>query len=231
MEEIKLTEVEKRIYQVLLQSVKQKEKETVAQLAKRANVAPSSIVKLAKKMGYPGWNEMYYTLCSQATDSISLSFDNFAFLTDEDANEYIETLCQLLDDFRTSRMLVVSIGDSESAGTYLLKKLWHRGFIAMPLHRGQLEQHEPGLLFAINESGIVLLSQCVEAKQNDITLVSITSNHKSPLASNSHITVEIKNQKSQLERYNPNFFAARVIIFIELLFAKYDELHAKATKK
>lgn len=225
MEEIKLTEVEKRIYQVLLQSIKQKEKETVAQLAKIANVAPSSIIKLAKKLGYPGWSEMYYTLCSQAADSISLTFDNFDFLTDEDANIYIETLCKLMDDYKKARMLVVSIGDSESAGAYLLKKLWHRGFIAMPLHRGQLEYHEPGVLFAINESGIVLLSQCVEAKQKNFTLVSITSNHKSPLASNSHITVEIKNHKSKLERYNPNFFAARVIIFIELLFAKYDELH------
>ena len=231
MEEIKLTESEKRIYQVLLQCVKNRKKETVAQLAKRAEAAPSSIVKLAKKLGYPGWSEMYYTLCSQTSDSISLSFDNFNFLTDEDSKAYIETLCKLLDDFYTQRILVASVGDSECAGTYLLKKLWHRGFMAMPLHRGQMSQQESGVMFIINESGIALLSQCIEAKEHHFTVASITSNHCSPIASASHITVEIKNHKSQLERYNPNFFAARVLIFLELLFAKYDEIHKKHPRK
>ena len=68
MEQVKFTEVEQRVYNEVVKCVKQRTKGTVAQIAKEAQVAPSTIIKLAKKLGYPGWTEMYYSLCSQTTD-------------------------------------------------------------------------------------------------------------------------------------------------------------------
>lgn len=225
MNEVHFTQSEKSIYEEMLKCVRAQEKRLVAQIASNVKVAPSSVIKVCKKLGYPGWNEMFYTLSSTSTDAISLSFDNFDFLTDEDVNTYIKVLCEMLEKYHNHTILTVSIGDSECVGAYLLKKLWHRGFLAMPYHRGQLDcaDNKPGIVFAINESGIVLLQPCLDAKEKDFAIVSITSNRQSPLACNSHMTIEIKNKKSEIVAYDPNFFAARVIIFIELLFAQYDE--------
>lgn len=88
----------------------------------------------------------------------------------------------------------------------------------------QTQCTKPGMLIAINESGVVLLEQCLKARKLDYNIVSITSNQNSPLACNSHLTIELKNKKSTFYNYNPNFFTAHVIIFIEILFARYDEL-------
>lgn len=235
MEQLKFTPTERTIYEVMLKAVRAQEKPTVATIAQSAGVVPSSVIKVAKKLGYPGWSEMYYTLSSTYTDEISLSFDNFDFLSDRDTDAYIETLCEMLIRYHDDCILVSSVGDGEFAGEYLIHKLWMRGFIAMPYYKRLLEvedaQSKTGVVFVINESGIVLLNSCVEAKEKDYNIVSITSNRNSPLASNSHVTIELKNHKSSLQEYAPNFFTARVIVFIELLFVTYDELMKERKRK
>lgn len=235
MEQLKFTPIERTIYEAMLHAVKAQEKPTVARIAQRAGVVPSSVIKVAKKLGYPGWSEMYYTLSSTYTDEITLSFDDFDFLSDRDTDDYIKTLCEMLMRYHQDCIFVSSIGDGEFAGEYLIHKLWERGFIAMPYYRRLLEvedaQSKTGVVFIINESGIVLLNSCVEAKAKEYNIVSITSNRKSPLASNSHVTIELKNHKSTLQDYAPNFFTARVIVFLELLFVTYDELMKQRNRK
>ena len=210
MDEMNFTETENRIYEEILKNVKQHKKKTVVQIAEKVDVAPSYVIKVAKKLGYSGLNEMWYSLSGIYTDSVSVSLDDF----------------DLMENYRNERIIVNSIGDSDYVGTYLLDKLWHRGFNAMPYKSQLLDQArclKPGMLIAINESGVVLLEQCLKARKHNYNIVSITSNRNSPLACNSHLTIELRNKKSNFYNYNPNFFTAYVLIFIEILFARYDE--------
>ena len=234
MSEMNFTTIENRIYEEILESVKHNEKETVAQIAKKVDVAPSHVIKVAKKLGYSGLNDMWYSLTSIYTDSVSVSLDNFNIMQDHQLDVHIEILCEMLINYRESKIIVNSIGDSDYVGTYLLDKLWDRGFNAMPYKSKIIDQTQyakPGMLIAINESGVVLLEQCLKARKLDYNIVSITSNQNSPLACNSHLTIELKNKKSTFYDYNPNFFTAYVIIFIEILFARYDELVQKHRAK
>lgn len=226
MKEMNFTNLEEKIYGEIIESVKEKKKPTVAQIAEKVNVVPSHIIKVAKKLGYSGLNEMWYNLSSTYTDSISLSLDDFHLMEEKQLDVHVQILCDMLVNYQNERIIVNSIGDSDYVGTYLLDKLWHRGFNAMP-YKSQLLKSEsylkPGMLIAINESGVVLLEQCLQARKHDYNIVSITSNRNSPLACNSHLTIELKNRKSTFREYDPNFFTAYVLMFIEILFARYDE--------
>ena len=226
MEERKFNEIESKIYEEIIKDIKQQKKETVAQIAEKVNVAPSYVIKVAKKLGYSGLNEMWYSLSGIYSDSISVSLNEFHLMEDGKLDDHIRTLCEMLMGHRDKRIIVNSIGDSDYVGTYLLDKLWYRGFNAVPYKAHLLDQKnniKPGILIAINESGIVLLEQCLKARKHDYNIVSITSNRNSPLAHNSHLTIELKNKKSNFHEYVPNFFSAYVLIFIEILFARYDE--------
>lgn len=230
MKQIKLTSSEKRIYEIMTDAISQKNKITVSELAKRSGVASSSVVKLAHKLGYPGWNEMFYTCCNNHADIISLSFQDFDFLNDEEMNGYIKIICELLKQNKEAKIAVCAIGDCEISSNYFQEKLWSRGFTVIPFEYiyqyNEDNSSLSGIVFLINESGIVLLEGCMIAKNKNFTVVSITSNCISPLATHSHLTIELKNQKSSIKEYSPNFFTARVLMFIELIFAIYDEIES-----
>lgn len=227
MKEIKFTPTEQRIYDEMRQAARHQEKTTVAVIAQRAGVVPSSVVKVSKKLGYTGWKDMYYSLSHRSTNSLSLSFTDFDFLADQEIFHYIGTLSDLLIRHRKDSILVDSIGDAEYAGSHFIVELWKRGIEVRPYNRElldvQLKDREAGILFIINESGVVLLHSCLRGREKGYRVVSVTGNSKSPLASNSDISVELENKKSTLEAYLPNFFTARVLMFIELLFVSYDE--------
>lgn len=227
MNEMKFTAIEQSIYEEILHSVNLRQKKTVAQIAKQVSVAPSHVIKVAQKLGYSGLNEMWYSLTSIYTDAVSVSLDDFKLMEDQQLSVHIQILCEMLMNYKDQRIVVHSIGDSDYVGFYLLDKLWHRGFHAMPYHKSQMmdqKDEKPGMLIAINESGVVLLEQCLKARKHEYNIVSITSNHKSPLACNSHLTIELKNKKSNFYCYRPNFFAAYVIMFIEIVFVRFDEM-------
>ena len=112
----------------------------MAQIAAKANVAPSYVVKLAKKLGYSGLNEMWYSLSGIYTDSISFSLDDFNLMEENMLDVHIQILCEMLINYRNERIIINSIGDSDYVGTYLLDKLWYRGFNAMPYKSQLLDQ-------------------------------------------------------------------------------------------
>lgn len=230
MEERKFSQIESKIYEEIVKDIKQQKKETVAQIAQKVNVAPSYVIKVAKKLGYSGLNEMWYSLLGIHSRAIDVSVNDFKMTENEQLDFQMDALCTMLSEHCEKRIIVNSIGDSDYVGIYLLEKLWNRGFHAVPYKSQLLEPGKdiaPGILIAINESGVVLLEQCLNASKHNYSIVSITSNRNSPLANHSHMTIELKNKKSDFFEYAPNFFPAYVLIFFEMLFAKYDEITEK----
>ncbi len=226
----KLTLKEERVLEVIYDSIKHHEKKSVTQVAAVAEVAPSFVIKVAKKLGYSGLTEMYYELLSTSTETISVNMNHLEMFQGSDLEIYLQPLCELLMNYRSDRIVVNSMGDAEYVENYLLNRLWERGFYAMPYRKDILEnpQHgKPGMMIAINERGVVLLSSSLLAKEKEYNIISITGNSLSPLALNSHLTIQIHGEKSQVGNYTPNFFVAHTIAFIEILFALYDELEKK----
>ncbi len=227
MNEIQLTETENLIYQELMESIRKKDKQKVSLIAKKVGVANSSISKVAKKLGYSGWNEMYYSLVNNHTDLIPLSFNDFKFIDISIMHEQLNLLCDLIIQNKQNGIVIQTIGDVQHLDEYLLENFWKRGFTAYKYRNElvkNLKEHErSGVSFFISESGIVFTDNCIYARENDFSVVSISANQNSPQAANAHISIEIKNNKSNLLQYEPNFFTTKVLIFLELLFVQIDE--------
>ena len=227
MKEIELNEIEKKIYDEMIESIRTKSKRKISEIAKKLDVPNSSVVKVTQKLGYSGWKEMYYSLSHANNDKIPMAFDNFNFIN-QNVSEELELLCQMIIKYKKECIVIQTIGDVGYLDYYLLTNFWNRGFqcymFSPELIQSLSEQNKAGIALFINESGIIFLENCVYMKNHDFNVISITSNQESPLSANSHISIEIKNHKSNLSAYEPNFFTARVMLFLELLFVKIDEM-------
>jgi len=228
MKEPKLTANDQRIIEEIRGVVERGEKPTCAQIAQRLQIAPSSVIKLAKKLGFTGWNDMFYSLNQQYSEEIPLSIDSMDFFGEGRVFEKIHHLLELLYQNGQRQILVSCVGDSEFLTDYLLDMLSQRNFRACRFSNPILRQIQegrllPGLCLFVNESGIALYEVGEKLMELGCTVVAVTSSSETPLASIASETVEIRNRKSSVDVYMPNFFAARTLIFLELLFAEMDE--------
>ena len=229
MKEPKLTATDDRILDEVRLVVTNNEKLTCAQLAQRLNIAPSTVIKVARKMGFSGWNDMFYSLSQQYSEELPLSIDNMVFFGDGRLFEKIRQLTEILLAHKDKNIMVASVGDSEFIADYLLDMLWERGFrpfrLSTPLrHEAEEGRVEPGICLYVNESGIALYEAAQKMADTGWKIAAITSSNDTPLAGISSVSVEIRNRKSAVDSYLPNFFAARVLIFLELLFAEMDTI-------
>ena len=229
MKEPKLTANDERILNEVRRMVGNGEKLTCAQLAQRLNIAPSTVIKTARKMGFSGWNDMYYSLSQQYSEELPLSIDNMDSFGEGRLFEKNHQLTVALLEFKEKTLMVASVGDSEFLEDYLLDMLWRRGFcpvrLSTPLRRAAEEgMMAPGLCLFVNESGIALFDAAGKLKEAGWKLAAVTSSSDTPLSGISEISVEIRNRKSSVNNYLPNFFAARVLIFLELLFVEIDAI-------
>lgn len=224
----KLTANDQRILDEVQRLVRQNEKLTCAQIAEQLQIAPSSIIKLAKKLGYSGWNDLYYSLGQMYNDAVPLSIDNMDFFGEGMLFEKIHRIIDLLLEYKDREIMISCVGDSEFLRGYLLDRLWQMDFRACRFSNQLLDhinetQMTPGLCVFVNESGIALYDVGATLEEMGWKVIAITSSSETPLAGIASYTVEIRNRKSPVETYLPNFFAARVMIFLELLFAEMNE--------
>lgn len=132
MREIKLTKNDEKIFEEIKRLVKLNQKHTCAQIAEQIGTAPSSIIKLAKKMGYSGWNEMYYSLSRIYSDAVPLSINNFDFLSEGKIFEKTRQLMELLQAYKDRKIVIGCVGDSEFLTNYLLDKLVGMALCVLP---------------------------------------------------------------------------------------------------
>ena len=193
---------------------------SISEVAHAAGCAISSVHYLAKKLGYNGWSQMSHELRHGQTHITRF---------EHEADIQLIEICKLLQAYKDKPLLIDAIGDGEVASSYLFYKLTCRGFIPVPFLMSALQSYctnkRQGIVFVINESGIVLADDCKMAKKAGFSLISFTRALTSPVALASDFPIDIKDNKSSYRTdYEPNFFAAKVIAFIEILFAQYDRL-------
>ena len=229
MKESKRTANNERILNEVRRAVTNNEKLTCAQLAQRLDIVPSTVIKAARKMGFSGWNDMYYSLSQRYSEALPLSIDSMGVFGDGRLFEKIRQLTEELLDHKEKSLMVASVGDSEFLADYLLDMLWKRGFrpirLSTPIRHEAVEGNvAPGLCLFINESGMALYEVGNKLAEAGWKIAAVTSSSDTPLAGIAAISVELRNRKSPVDSYLPNFFAARVQIFLELLFAEMDAI-------
>lgn len=216
-----LTPNERSVYGYVREQARQGVRPTIDQVAEATGVPRSSVGRVAGALGYQGWPDFTaqlqeYFQRNQGDDSGVV----------EDS---VRVICDTLRKHRGQPVMVGSVGDAGVLGSYLIMRLCELGLWAMPYSVLALErcQASGGVLLVLNESGMVLLPACVAAHERDFEVIAITASHDTPVSKVADVNIVIKNQKSTMHSYRPNYFTAGSLSLFEralVRLAAWDEM-------
>lgn len=210
-----LSDTDRRIYAYVRDRAKRGERATVSETARETGVPRSSVARVASHFGYDGWTDftsqlVRYHRSEEPQGSIARSVSMANTMLRRHARSFI---------------LVDAVGDAEICVDYMLLRLGELGFLAMPYGQGVVDSicssGEHGLLLVLNESGMTLLPACLYAVEHGFEVVAITASHDTPISKVAHLNVVIKNNKSSIDDYRPNYFTAGALSFLERVMASY----------
>lgn len=214
-----ISDFDKSIYDVILEMINAHDHITITDVAKKANVAPSTITKLAIKLGYNGWTDLKFTLCQRKV----ISSENYISFGDDSTFKNVNAIQTMLSEHSSDIVYVCAMGEGDYLMNYCLNKLWERGFNARPISGkyGSLDRKK-SMMIVFNESGTMLYNIVERAMNLDIPVICFTNNNKSPVAKGSKISVEIDSVKSDYNNYKANMFVPKGLVYLELIFSLYD---------
>lgn len=187
-----LTNSEIKILEYIIDSPERVKKEGIRQLAKANFTSTASVVRLAKKLGYSGYNELLFDIKKMTNKPII-----------EDPKSKINTsilpsLEEIKSYFNKEKYIYIyGEGFCEFVTGYIHRKLLVKKFNVILLHGLEIpivydEKHNPTLLL-ISKSGETF--SCIKKieQMRDLNghVVSITSNSNSTIARSSNITFSI----------------------------------------
>lgn len=226
---IHLTEVEKNILNRIHYYISKKTKAKIEQVAQDCFVSKGAIVKLAKKLGYSGYSEMYYVTFANMNHTSGENFFAVNTLTSEyEISQNASKFSELLYEFRERRIRIDSLGYCDSARDYYIQKLQTFGFNSMSCyHFASFSKEKAGLYIFMSYSGTraEILEKVRIAKEYGEYVLALTNNPKSPLANAADIFFEINGVQSENHNYKPNLFTANLIVLLEIALCEYSKMY------
>lgn len=231
---IYLTDLEKNVINRIHAHILEREKVSIDVIAKECFVSKGSIVKLAKKLGYSGYSEMYYILMSSNRNQKSADFSHMIPQNESDtAKAGIVLLTNLLKEYRGTKIHLDSIGLCDAARDYYLQKLLMFGFdVVSSYHFASFHKDSPGLFCFMSFSGsrFEIFDRVHAAVDNGFKVLALTARKDSPLGTAADYTIEISGERAEENDYRPNFFTANLIILLEMALCEYSQKYMDKEK-
>lgn len=228
--ETKLTPVEETIITYLIENIDICINKGIRSIAKDNFTSPSTIIRLAKKLGYSGFVEMIYSLKNKLSSQNS---DNL-FEGIKERNIFTTNYEGACEDFikciQDGNILISGEGFSEIVSKYIYMKLLVLGkriimstFIDLDiLLDNHAEAMNSVILISKSGEGKHCVNSCMYAKERNLKIISFTGNSESTLSKNSDICFIIPDcEKLDNDNYYPNPFFAYCIETFELMIHKY----------
>lgn len=231
MDKNNLTDLETSILNRLNYHIHRNEKIGIDLLSAECFTSKSTIVKLAKKLGYSGYTEMRYSMMEHYSKKFSV--DCSALMTPSSESElsrYVDMLCTLLYENNKNKLYLDSIGICDAAREYYYQRLLMFGFdVVMSYHFSTFHIKNPGIFFFMSFSGSrpEMLEKIRVANECGFATVSLTTSAQSPVAQNARFSVEIEGIRTFPYNYIPNLFTANIIALLELTLSLYSERYLK----
>ncbi|AJA46662.1 transcriptional regulator, RpiR family [Clostridium pasteurianum DSM 525 = ATCC 6013] len=229
--DINLTDLENNILNRINYYINENKRVNIETIAKDCFVSKGTIVKLAKKLGFSGYSEMFYVTLASRKNSLSVDFSNMnGIFKDNSSENYVNELCNLLWCYRDSKIYLDSLGICDSARDYYLQKLLIFGFNAFnSYHFEAFHVPNPGLYLFFSYSGnnSTIIDKVKVAINNGFHVIALTANENSLLKNLANYTVVVSGNRSERENYQPNLFTANLIILFELVLSEYSKKYLK----
>ena len=235
--DVQLTEAEKSVLTFLLTHLDEALKLGVRGIAKANFTSTSTVMRLAKKLGYNGFIEMYYKLLGKAEEEKPNYEVNEGF-----ANQFLQEnllslsmyprVRQAAQQICETNRLVFIYGMVFSAlmAEYLAKKLlvlgikciFSDGADSIGIFENNLE--DIGVLIVFSRSGRsrAVLNRVKTAKENAVFTVAFTGDSASPLKDLADCVIEAQDDTYLDDRnMKPTLFFSKTLMLIELLIYEY----------
>ena len=201
--------LDNEVYQIVREAARTGKSVTVSEVARQTGAACSSVYRVASHYGYDSWVDF--------TNGLRHYFQEGSL--GDTTSQSVRAVADALLRNRHKSILIDAVGDAEIAASYLQYRLAELGFISMVFTKSIVEawggDTRSGLCIVINESGTSLLQTCLEAAERGYETLGITSSHDTPVSKVCNINVVIKNNKSTIGAYEPNYFTAGTLAFVE----------------
>lgn len=237
----KINALEEQVLQYIIYNIDSVMDIGVRGVAAANYTSTSTIMRLAKKLGFTGFVDMVYNIIplvnSNTTGVIersqSLIGTDINFLTKYIEETHISRFIELLTRGDKKYIFIYARGNSKIVGEYLNRKLLGIGIKSILIDsiggfENNLEDME--MLIVISKSGETkeVLDKVKVAKQKNKLVVSFTKEVENSISRLSDMSFKIFDMH-KLDDTNilPNSFFANILMFIEYLIYRYY----KETKK
>ncbi len=243
-----LSAKEKQIADFILEHPRESVNPSIEELAERIGISESTMVRFARKLGYSGYQRFRIALARETIPSTSQLFerevidaaDGFDAVFTSAITSLIETQ-KILDRSlimhvatmmaNARNVYLLGLGGSNIVAEDALHKLVRTGIIcqwAADFHlqlrmASQGSNEDVALLISHTGSGYDSLALAEELKANDVPLVVLTTNARSPLARLADYVLAVKAGSSMTVAES---FSARIVdlAIIDLLYLQVMEV-------
>lgn len=216
-----LTENDLITYDFIRDRIKAGKKVTIKLVSENLHISTSAVYRLAKRLGYASWSDFIVRMDHYFREKQPQNESGSAA---SELQASINLMAASLERHIDRPIIIASLGDADVCRDYLIFRLSELGFSAFPFSPELTEAHAnpdmPGLALIINETGVALWSACHLCASLGYEVVSITAHQHSPVAKEANLSFAVKDNKSELLEYQPNYFAAGVIAFCERAIAQ-----------
>lgn len=239
-----LTQNEVAILQYMIDNIDDVLNMGVRQVAKANFTSTSTIMRLAKKMGYSGFVDMHYRLSplvkniqnNEEIESKILENFNSASLFKYSSYKNVAEFANLMSQMQNKYIFIYGTGFSAIMAEYMYKKLLVLGrkciFANAADSNGVFENNleDMGVFIVFSKSGEtkLALDKIELAKENKITTVAITGQGDSSIGNIADIRFHVEDHnKLDVKNVSANTFFPNVIMLIEMIAYEYHRLTEK----
>lgn len=231
---VPLSPIETSVLEDMITLIGKRQKPGIRTLATRNYTSTTTIIRLAKKLGYSGFTDLYYGLQRQLGGPVEEHAEEIPFLDGfcQQAQELgrqqkaRERLAQALNEARSMMVYICGMGFSSFPAGYFSQKLMVQGvkciFSGAEESVGIFESNleDIHLFIAVSRSGETgkVLERVRLARQQKIMIATFTAQEDSTLARMSDIVLVVQDSEKLDDRnQNPSFFFAGTLLQMELV--------------
>lgn len=215
-----LTEVEQEILNYLQTQVTLGKQLSLSQAAKECHVAPSTIVKLAKKIGYSGFVELQYQMMHQQEQKKAETFQTE--LVEGDLQKTLDALVEKLIECEDKKNIVCTMKNNDILASYFSRKLQMLEIFAPASYDYVMTSSHrlrKGIAFFFVKDAYVIhrFDMLKLAIQEGYYIVLVTE----VLSEKRIKEIDMVIQMKKTVYKTADFFNVKVLIFMEMLLSAY----------
>lgn len=235
-----LTETEEKVITYILSNMDCVLEKGVRQIARENYTSPASIMRLAKKLGYSGFIDMYYQLLPLVQESEK------EILTDESLSGYnplqeilkvndkhaMKSFITLLKSSKSKYVFIYATGFSAIMGEYFYKKIlvcgqpviFATGTDSIAILESNIDSI--GMLLTISKSGETqqVVEKMMYCREKGIPVVTFTNEIENRASELADVVLRVTDiEKLDDRNMLPNFFFSEILMLFEYLMRSYCE--------